>query len=330
MQTRTLVLVLALFAVPLAGCFGGDEVPAERTFMASGGKASRGWAYDGAGIEAVGASLDGMMSDADNTGIANITFDFAGSTWVVTFDTFAASKDFQDGGIEFELDEHGDTGTADASIPKIHATLAAWGSAKVMRDGALATPEPWTAHLMISADTVRGADGKIAKADGTTPYDPSAPADARRVEGDAQALLSLKHPQGETFSRAPVNVTAALSCAAPQCAQSAELAFEEGADALELNVTVSAPSTLPVPAGPLGQGRVAIVDANGTELAGMAIAPNPQAGAATPLPVPLEGAVFPLTVQVTGDGVFDVTLAGTATYSDVPFIVLTWDEVTVG
>lgn len=330
MQNRTLVLVLALLAMPLAGCFGAEDVPAERSVVASGGKASRGWAYDGAGLESVGASLDGKLNDPDNAGVVNVTFDFAGSTWVATFDTFAATKDVQDGGIEFEIDEHGDTGVGDTAIPKIHAIAAAWGSAKVMRDGALATPEPWTAHLMVSADTVRGADGKIAKADGATPYDPSAPTDARRVEGDMQAIMFLKHPQGETYSRAPANVTAALSCAAPQCMQTAELAFEEGADSLELNVTVSAPSTLPAPAGPLGQGRVAIVDANGTELASLTIAPNPQAGTPTPLPVPLDGAVFPLSVQVTGDGVFDVNVAGTATYTDVPFIVLTWDEVTVG
>lgn len=322
------VLVLALALALLAGCFGQDEAPAERSFTAAGGSSSNGWAYDGAGLTAAGATLDGRVSNVDNTGIVNVSFQHAGSTWVVTFDAFAQAADrtFMDGGVAFDLDEHGDTGVADASIPRIHAIVAAWGTAKVMRDGVLATPEPWAAHLMVSRDTVRGPDGKIAKADGTTPYDPSAAGDARRIENDPQALMFLKHPQGETFSREPVAASETLTCSGPQCVQSAEVAFDTGAASIQVNVSI-------LPMGPapaaLGQGNVRVVDAAGTELGTAAFQALPNAPVLVPFVIDPATAIAPLTVEVSGAGAYSALVDSVVAYDDVPFIVLTWDEVTI-
>jgi len=328
MQPRALTLLALLALAPLAGCFGGDDVPAQRTFSASNGRSSDGWAYDGAGVAAAGATLSGTLDNAANTGLVEASFQHAGSTWVVTFDTFAEAPDraFMDGGIAFALDEHGDTGVADASIPRIHAIAAGWGTARVMRDGALATPEPWNAHLMISADTVRGTDGKIAKADGTTPYDPATPADARRVEGDAQALMFLKHPQGETFARAPVMTSEPLTCAGPECVQTSAVPVDTGASSIAINVTIGPQSTLP--AG-LGQGTVRVLDANGTELATQAFQATPQGPGLVTFDIDPAAAVGPLTVEVAGGGAYTATVESVVTYDDVPFIVLTWDEVTI-
>lgn len=324
-------LVLTVTFLLLAGCFGEEATPDELRVSASAGLVSPGWAYDGARIEAGAGGLEGILVDSSNTGLVNVTFDFAGSHYVVTFDTFAqaAGKDFQDGGIEFEIDEHGETGVADASIPKIHAVAAAWGSAKVLKDGELAAPEPWSAHLMVSADTVRGTDGKIAKADGVTPYDPNAPADARRIEGDPQALFFIKHPQGETFSRAPSTVSTSLACAAPQCVQTAEIPLEEGAETFAFNFTFRPDGQLPLAAG--RGAALVITDANGVEIA--------RGGAETiagPDPIPVTasgefpaGTVGPLTATLTGDGLFGVTIDGAMTFDDRPFLVVTWDDVTV-
>ncbi|HVM45217.1 MAG TPA: hypothetical protein VM582_04720, partial [Candidatus Thermoplasmatota archaeon] len=225
MRTFPLVLALAL----LAGCFGGEEVPNERQFAASGGVVTAGWSYDGASVVGRGATLQGSTNDAENTGAIDATFVIDGATWTVRVGSFAQAPgaDFQDGGVAHALDEHGDTGVADTSIPRIHALVAAWGSASVMREGKLVTQEPWSAHLMVSRDTVRGADGRITKADGTTPYDPNAPGDARRVENDPQAFLVLRHPLGDTYQRGQVPLFANLTCDAPQCAQSAEIPLEE-------------------------------------------------------------------------------------------------------
>lgn len=320
--------MLALAIV--AGCTGDEAAPNERRFSASGGSTTAGWAYDGLGVLGQAATLDGSTNDADNTGSASATFTMDGITWTIAFDQFAqaSGKDFQDGGIEHALDEHGDTGVADASIPKIHALVAAWGSASVTRGGELVTQEPWSAHLMIAADTVRGTDGKITKADGTTPYDPATPADARRIENDPQAILWVKHPLGETFSRGAVPVAATLACQGPQCTQSAEIPAEEGATHLDINVTYTPTGPLPLA---VGRATFSIVDAAGTSVVPATesqIVPGPTPTTLV-VSVPLEGIVGPLTAQITGDGAFSVAIEGTITYVDHPFLVLTWDDPVV-
>lgn len=313
----------------VAGCFGAAETPNERRISANGGSVSPGYAYDGAGIVSADATLDGVVANAENAGILNASFTFAGSAWAIQFDRFAQAegKDFQDGGVAFELDEHGDTGVADASLPRIHALIAAWGSARVLRDGELAAPEPWSAHLMASRDTVRGADGKIARADGVLPYDPTTPSDARRVENDPQAILWVKHPQGETFSRgvAPVDVT--LACAGPQCAQSAQIPLEPGAALLALNVSFM-PGPLPLA---VGRGMLAFTDATGNDVfppVTFDVSPGPTP-ASTQVSASASMIEGPITLTLTGDGAFSVAIEGGVTYDDVPFLVLTWDEPVV-
>lgn len=328
-SSRLVAGLLLVSTLAFAGCFGDDPLPAERTVTASGGKTSEGWAYDGVGLAPGSASLEGTLDNVDNTGLVTVSFDLAGSRYVATFDTFAETKPFQDGGIVFELDEHGDTGVADASIPKIHATIAAWGAAKVTKDGMPlvgAAGDAWTAHLMVSRDTVRGTDGKIAKADGTTPYDPASPADARRVENDPQALFFIKHPDGETAKRAPLAGSAPVAISGPNQAATAEVPTEAGASGATINVTVTA-GAAPVA---LGQVAIRILDANGTE-----IASEPAANVLPNQPivksyqVTADKIAGPLTVEVSGSGSYSATVDYVVTFDDHPFIVVTWDEVTV-
>ena len=330
MRTLPALAVAAL----VAGCFGAPEAPNEQTFRATGGVVSAGWSYDGSAVVGREATLDGSTDDAANTGAADVTFVIDEESWVVRFDRFAQGegRDFQDGGIEHGLDEHGDTGVADASIPRIHALVAAWGSATVARGGAVVTTEPWTAHLMVSRDTVRGPDGKITKADGATPYDPAAPGDARRIENDPQAILFIKHPMGEDFSRGAVASTLSLSCVEPQCTQTGEIPLDAGARGFMVNI-----STSPGGPVPLGAGRgvtVVIADAAGAEigrydLGDVVAGPVPGPTASDEVDLRATPVTGPLTVTVTGDGSFSVTLEATVTYDDRPFLVVTWDEVTV-
>lgn len=182
---------------------------------------------------------------------------------------------------------------------------------------------------MVSRDTVRGADGKITKADGATPYDPAAPSDARRIEGDLQALMFLKHPLGETFQREPAPQSLSLACAGPQCAQSVELAIEEGATSFEGNVTFVPSGPLPVAAG---RGTLIVTDAAGEvvyQSGEQQVLPGPTP-TTLPVSIPLDGAVGPLTLELRGDGAFSVTFEGTVTYVDHPFLVITWNEPTLG
>lgn len=325
---RTLLVALVLLALPLAGCFGAAEVPTERRVSASGGKASPGWAYDGAGYTDAQATLEGRLDDAGNVGAVNVTFTYAGASYVATFDRFAESKPFMDGGVAFELDEHGDSGAGDASIPKIRANVAAWGLAKVTRGGEVLAGkagDAWSAHLMVSADTVRGADGKILNAAGNAPYDPAKPTDAKTTPGDAQAFFFIKHPDGETAARAPLPITGSADFAGPETTQTLAIPAEKGALSLTLTVNSTSGST-PVA---LGELSLRVLDAAGNETAtGTAqVLPNQPAS----LALSVEGSAIsgPLTLEMTGTGIFHVDVTGALLYDDHPFLVLTWDEVTL-
>lgn len=324
---------LSLVVVSLVtGCFGDDPEPNERAFTASNGVVTAGWAYGGGGEIGGSAEINGSTIDDANTGAIHIEFLLDDQPWVIHFDAFAQAegRDFQDGGIEHGLDEHGDTGVADASIPRIHANVAAWGTASVTRNGALVTPEPWPAHLMVSRDSVRNG-GKITKADGTTPYDPGTPADALTVENDPQVLFFVKHPMGETFMRAPATTFLNLTCSGPQCSAPGEVLVEDGATKLVVNATGRPDGQLPLA---VGRGvSVLLSDANGVQL-GMINLGDIVAG---PVPPPtgnteiVLGPDFagPVTATVSGDGAFSVAIDATAFYDDHPFIVIVWDEPTV-
>lgn len=327
---RALLLTLVLALAPLAGCFGATEIPLERTVSAQGGRVSEGWAYDGQGFLQATATLEGTASNPDNAGSFTVTFDLDGETWAITFDQFAQAdgKDFMDGGVAFELDEHGDTGVADTSIPKIHATLAAWGKATVTRGGVPVVGQAgdlWSAHLMVSADTVRGADGRILKADGATPYDPATAGDALRVEGDPQVLFWIKSPDGEDARREPATTSQPVAFQGPSTTQTVAVDPGVGAASATINVTADGGSA---PAG-AGQLEVRVLDAAGEQVGNGG--GNVLPGQPVLLTIPLEAAALkgPLTVELTGAGAFAARVDATVEYDDKPFLVFTWDEPVV-
>ncbi|HEX2021239.1 MAG TPA: hypothetical protein VHH36_00885 [Candidatus Thermoplasmatota archaeon] len=329
MILRRLAVALAAVAL-LSGCLSGDDPVDERKVTASGGKVSDGWAYDGVGVADGQASLDASFRNSDNTGTLVATFQHAGSAWKIEVSRFegASDKPFQDGGVAFDLDEHGDTGVADKSIPRIHAVVAAWGVATVTRDGQPVAGKDnkteWAAHLMVSSVAVRGPDGKIAAADGSTPYSPDKPADARTYPDDAQALLFVKSPDGEAAKRAPVTGAASFQCADPECVVGQDLAAEKGAKvAVVVNLT-AAPTPADAPIA-FGQVKVVLLDAAGTEIASKDAQVTPATPTAS-VPFDVPSAAGPMRVEVRGGGAYGVDVAWTFAYDDHPFLVLTWDD----
>lgn len=323
-QARALGLATVLLLVATAGCFGGDEVPPVKTVSASGGVASDGYAYDGQGLGSASAELEGFVDDPEDAGILNLTFEFAGSTWEVTQESFSGEEAFKDGGVEFDLVEHGDSGVSTPIIPTIDGEVVTYGTATVLRDGQPATdPQgetgPWSAHLMLSRDTIRGPDGLIAKSDGETPYDPDSPADARIIEDDPQALFQLTAPSGPDSARAPATTNETLTVQGPDATQSVTIEAAEGASAT-VNVTASAGSS-PLAAGNV---RISITDGNQTlDSAEGAVQPTEDFTASFELE-DLE--VDSFDVVARGNGTFEVAVDATVVYDDHPFIILTWDD----
>lgn len=323
---RALLMVVLLVAA--AGCFGEEAPPVERQVSASGGKASAGWDYAGAATTTAAATLAGTLNDPEDRGNVTASFEYHGASWTVLFDQFAETQPFMDGGVEFALTEHGDSGVSDASIPKIRARVTAWGTALVTKDGAAVTGaagDRWAAHLMVSDDTVRGADGKITNAAGSAPYDPGNAGDARVVMDDPQAFLKLVHPDGETAARAPLSASESRAFAGPENTQAVEIPSERGAAFLQVNVTMTGPQSAPVG---VGRATLTLKDAGGnaTKTSEVTLTPN-QAATAT-FELGAAEITGPFTLEITGVGAFTAAVTYSVVFDDHPFIVLTWDEVT--
>lgn len=321
--------LLVILVVAAAGCFSDEAPPSTRSATASGGKVSEGWDYAGAATTPGGATLTATFNDPEDTGNATVAFDFHGASWTVTFDQVAGPQPFMDGGVEFDLTEHGDSGTADASIPRIMARVAAWGTALVTKNGAPVTGAAggrWSAHLMLSDDSVRGADNKISNAAGGA-YDPAKAGDARVVMGDPQALLKIVHPDGESATRAPLAASATLAFAGPETTQTVDVPSEAGAALLVVNVTVSGPQGAPVGAG---QAVVTLRDAGGnaTDSVTLLVAPNQPSTAG--FEVGSDEITGPMTVEVVGTGAFTAVVDHVVTFDDHPFLTITWDEYASG
>lgn len=321
-------LALALALAVASGCLGrGSDLGDPRVVRADSKAAfsAAGWAYDGEALESVDATVDATFNDADNAGSAVVTWMVEGQTWKAEFDLFAEApnRSFMDGGIEFDLTEHGDSGVADASVPKILALVAAWGEARVsVEDVPLKDPtgaETWSAHVMASDTTVRGTDGKIATGAGGA-YDPARPGDARRVEGDRQLLFALRpHPREAPLAPFAENFTGDV---VPQGETAFPFAAEIGG---AIHVEFTAQGAQGAPAG-VGQGSLALVSPSGTEVATGAFQVTPAGPATTSLDwLATESGEW--TLVVSGEGAFSFLAAASVVYgSSDSFFTLTWDD----
>ena len=169
-----------------------------------GGKAVR---FDESGI-AIHAN------DEKNTGSVHAGGMLSGKHWFVDFDLFeeAAGKPFQDGGVAANLDEHGDSGVGDASIPRVHLDMAGWGEAAVTVDGKpqadpITGEDLWLAHYMVITTGVRDNDTHgIWNKNKTGPYDPSNAEDGYAEPNDLEIHLVLKSHSTTTPNATSVSV----------------------------------------------------------------------------------------------------------------------------
>lgn len=329
----SLVLVLLLVAaVGLAGC-AKKAAPTSFTFSASGGKVSDGWAYDGVGL-VPGAALSGTVNDPDNTGSVNVTFDLAGARYVVAFSQFAeaSGKAFQNGGVRFDFDEHGNSGNGDAMLPTVHAKAAAWGIAGVLKDGEVlktsAGATAWTAHLMLLDDSPRGLDDKISNAAGTAPYDPAKPIDARVAKGDPQAIFYFQDPAGANASRAPLNESKTVTIQGPNATASVDIPAMKGAATLVVNVTIgSVAAGAPEPIA-FGTATITLRDAQGNATKTSTIQPiTPNAPGSARFELTAADITGPFKLVVDGSGAFTAKVDYVLTFADHPFVVVTWADV---
>jgi hypothetical protein len=125
------------------------------------------------------------------------------------------NQTWQDGGVECGLVEHGASGHGNKMEPQMDLHCAGWGTATATRDGQPLT-DPVTgatsfnAHFMLSKQAMLH-DGKVTKADGTTPFDPLHPADGFVVDGRDEGHFALwgqgAYKDGIAQKPAPANTT---------------------------------------------------------------------------------------------------------------------------
>lgn len=334
MRSAVILTIVLAVALALAGC-AKKPGPTSYSFSAAGGKVSDGWARDGVGL-VPGASLSGTLSDPDNKGSVNVSFDFQGAHYAATFAEFseASGKTFQNGGVAFNFDEHGDSGNGDAMLPRVHAKAAAWGIAGVLKDGEVlktsAGATSWTAHLMLLDDSPRGSDGKITNAAGTASYDPTKPTDARVAKGDPQAIFYFQDPAGANASRAPVNDSKTINIQGPNATGSIDIPTAKGAASLVVNVTITSagPAGTPAPIA-VGTATVTLKDANGNATKTATIQPiTPNAPGTAHFELTANDITGPFKLQIDGSGAFTAKVDYVIAFADHPFVVVTWDDIT--
>ncbi len=322
--SKTLLIVLMVTAALVAGCFADEEEKPVRSFEASGGQASDGYAYNGTGLENAAARLSGWVDHETNTGNVSVSFEFAGSQWQVYHDSFSGDEEWKEGGVAFGLVEHGDTGVSSTIIPRLDGEIVTYGSATVLRDGVPA-PDPggadgrWDAHLMLFTDAIRGDDGMITKEDGSTPYDPDTPDDARIIDDDPQGFLQLTAPSGPDSARADETVSETVQVQGVDDAHTVELGGGPSAS-ITVNVT-TAEEEPPLQAGDI---QVRLVDAQQNVLDEDSGDIGPNQGFETSLQA--VGVNETLQLEVSGNGTYTLDIEAHITYDDHPFIILTWDD----
>lgn len=324
-SARTILVAGLVLATGLAGCFGGDAPPSAYSVSASGGHVADGWDHSGENLVQGAASMEGAVNVDEDTGIVNITFEAWNSSWTITHDTFTESAGFQDGGIARDVVEHGDSGQGHTDIPRVEGEVMTWGSAEVLRDGepyAVTGSGAWSAHIMFNENTVRGSDGAILNADGSAPFDPGSPADARIAEDDPQALLEMKAPDGADAAREPVVVNDTIMVSGPGAGGEVEVPTEAFSTA-SIDVATSGGDS-PLQGGTI---EVRIEDSNGTALQEDSAQFGPDEGYANTFEV--TDVSGPVTVAVSGNGTYEAQVDALVTYDDHSHITVTWDDYTL-
>ncbi|MBI4392607.1 MAG: hypothetical protein HY556_02260 [Euryarchaeota archaeon] len=177
-ETATFLLGLLL----VAGCvgLGGDTL----TASATGGFATSGtYDYEAKNVHSIDGRIAVSLSNTANSGLVEVNVTDSGANFLVIFDRFTESRPFHDGGVAFNIHEHGASGVGDTLVPEILVRAAAWGDARVYRNG-LPFRDPhsnkttWKAHVMAATERIHVDEThKVYNAARAGPYDPASPAD---------------------------------------------------------------------------------------------------------------------------------------------------------
>lgn len=255
MDRTAACFALALILATVAGCVSTAK---DADWHAGGTQAwfAQGWAYDGNGVVPLDRGVILIhANDAQNTGDVFAGGILDSQPWIVRFDRFAqqGNKTFQNGGVAADLEEHGASGHGDASIPQVHAAMAAWGEAG-LQIGGKPVPDPstgnatWSAHYMVIRTGVRNdATHGIWNKAKTAPYDPAHPADGYADPSDDEIHLVLRPHVSSGAAPIPIRVGLDPPQTNPTYAQTFELYENPFVGSLvNLTFTLTAdPATLP-------------------------------------------------------------------------------------
>lgn len=337
----TRLLSFAAPAVVTALVLAGCASPPPTAFKAHGASPVMFMGYDYAGASAVPGqgAADVSVDFAKDTGTASFTFTGpGGAAFSAQFTRFMESpgKAFQQGGVRDDFPEHGNTGNGDAMLPTIHALSAGWGVGTVTLNGQPLT-DPTTGqpqfalHYMVTDTGPRDpATHKVTKADGSTPYDPASPTDAKVTQAkeimlNIQSMGAAPPPTNATFS-----VTGTI---AQPMTDETKPAFTIDGPGATVNITYALQGPAPG-APPVGQATFELKADNKTvDTCAVQLPPAdptaPASGCTHTLASAPAGAY---TVHVTGDGVgTPYTVSGTVTTPVEPtFLHVVYGDVTIG
>jgi hypothetical protein len=197
--------------VLLAGC---AAPPASNAWSASGGRPVTFLDYDANGTTAQeGAGAFQLRIDtAASTGAFTASFTRDNQTWQVETARLAATNPDAPGALR-DFYAYGARGDGPSPFPEVPVRMAGTGTGNATVAGRpFADPASdgteLTVHFAVTDSAVRDPQTlRVTKADGTTPYDPSAPSDARVIPGVRQLLLDVRGPPAPADAHTPANDT---------------------------------------------------------------------------------------------------------------------------
>ncbi len=283
------LLAALLLSLTLAGCAGSSSVfhvDATNPMVMAPPTAS-GFGYDGSGMIQASGTMTIHALNSGNTGYVHLDVNVPSGPnkghYIVNWTDFhiQSGATWQDGGIACGpgLVEHGASGHGNKMEPQFDLDCGGWGSATATRDGQ-AVKDPVTgassfnAHFMATKEAML-QNGKVLKADKTTPFDPNTPGDGSVDSSRKEAHFALwgSGAYANGIAVIPKPATTYLNDTAtgavtpvPTYSKTAPVVVSGGASArLHLDIS-GGPS-------PPGQVSITLLDPKGAAAAGFTVNP---------------------------------------------------------
>ncbi len=123
-----------------------------RVYQVGGLRDAPGWNHmgnDGAGVHAVGGTVEIDVNEIDNTGRFVARLQVPEGELIIEMDRFNEFSPCQDGGVVAFIFEHGDSGCGDTNWPKTLLYVAGWGFGHATLNGE-ALYDDYQIHFMIT------------------------------------------------------------------------------------------------------------------------------------------------------------------------------------